>query len=159
MRSAPVQDPGRKGLINVKALLFHCVYHVVLVTLYGISCFLSIVSSFQSLCVCSPLHLFWFSALFIFTISADFYNIWLVCPFKPKDRSSCVSVDLHLSKYEAWRCWKTEQGEEEHSKNQDTKGKCADEKQSEAGMPERAIISSDSWLYWYNTEIIYSYKH
>lgn len=115
--SSEVSTGGRPWERGAKgALLFHCAYHVVLVTLYDISCFLSIISSVLSLCVFSLLHLLWFSALFIFTISARFLNIWLVCSLKPEDLNSCVGVDMHLSKYETWRSRET--GSREKSKIQ-----------------------------------------
>lgn len=118
--------------------------------------------SVPSLCVFSPLHLLWFSALFIFTIRARFYNIWLVCSLKPQVLHSCVSADMHLSKYETWRSRGTASREERKIQSKDAQKEnmmmetnwCGGRQECQRGR--QLVLIND--LYWYNTDIIYSFK-
>lgn len=100
-----VEGRGRDG--SEGAPLFHCAYHVVLVTLQDVSCFLSIIPSVLTPPVRFPLPLpshsspSSFEALFIFKTTTRFFS----CRFPPWSSLSirCVGWDARPSKRDTWR--------------------------------------------------------
>lgn len=145
----------RAVLNNAKASLFPPDYActVVLVTQYDISCFLSIICSFLSLCVFFLYIAFGFQLCLFSRSMCGSLTLGWSAPTKPKDSSSCVSVDIHSSKRET--CGEVGGrivSREKREIKRNMKGKGGEGKHltwRDIGMSEREMIRFDWWL-WHN---------